>query len=152
MAATDLQYIFLNPVRADRVDDFESWLRIDVVPAVRRFRPEINGRWEVLRSTEERDGTVVVAFVVRGGEESDWDLQPLLEQALGSEGAERSLEAMSEMLTEPAVRVGLPLGGGRLNRGGCQRSNGRAAPARRVVVLQAWLFCASPLAARSLKA
>ncbi len=101
MPATDLSYIFVNPVFADRAEDFESWLRSEVVPAVRNHRPDLDGRWQVLRAAEEDEGTVVFAFVLRGGHESDWDLARLLERALGPAGAERALQAMSEMLKAP---------------------------------------------------
>jgi hypothetical protein len=40
--------IAINPVIAERADAFEDWLRTTVVPAVRKHRPELQGRWEVL--------------------------------------------------------------------------------------------------------
>lgn len=76
---------------AERADDFEDWLRTTVVPAVRKHRPELQGRWEVLRAAEEEDGTVIFTFILRGGDASDWNLEPLLDQALGAEGVSLGL-------------------------------------------------------------
>jgi hypothetical protein len=88
----------LNPVRADRAGDFEEWLRTVVVPAVQRHRPEQDGRWSVLRAEQAEDGVVIFAFLFDGGPAEDWELQPLLEQALGPAGAEAALRRMSDML------------------------------------------------------
>jgi hypothetical protein len=90
--------IAINPVIAERADDFEGWLRTVVVPAVREHRPEQQGRWEVLRATEQEDGTVIFAFIFRGGDASEWRLEPLLNQALGAEGAQRAMANMSGMM------------------------------------------------------
>jgi hypothetical protein len=90
--------IAINPVIAERAGDFEDWLRTIVVPAVREHRPELQGRWEVLRATEEEDGTVIFTFILRGGDASDWNLEPLLDQALGAEGAHRAMASMSGMM------------------------------------------------------
>ena len=90
--------VAINPVIAERADDFEEWLRTIVVPAVREHRPEQEGRWEVLRATEEEDGTVIFTFIFRGGDPSDWHLEPLLNQALGAEGAQRAMANLSGMM------------------------------------------------------
>jgi hypothetical protein len=90
--------VAINPVIAERADDFENWLRTIVVPAVREHRPELEGRWEVLRATDEEDGTVIFTFIFRGGDASDWSLEPLLDQALGEEGAQRAMANMSGMM------------------------------------------------------
>jgi hypothetical protein len=44
------------------------------------------------------DGVVVFAFLPRGGEERDWDLLTLFEEALGAEGAHCALQEMQEMM------------------------------------------------------
>jgi hypothetical protein len=90
--------IAINAVVVDRVDDFEEWLRTVVVPAIRDQRPDLDGRWHVLRATEADDDTVVFAFVCEGGAPEDWDLRPYLEQALGSAEADRALERFDGML------------------------------------------------------
>lgn len=98
MPALQPTLIAINPVIAGRADDFSNWLRSVVVPAVREHRPEQDGRWEVLRASEEEDGTVIFAFIFHGGDASDWSLMPLLEQALGAEGAQRAMADMSRMM------------------------------------------------------
>jgi len=90
--------IAINAVLADRVDEFEEWLGSVVVPAIREQRPDLDGRWRVLRATEADDGTVVFAFVCEGGRPEDWDLRPYLEQALGASEADRALERFDSML------------------------------------------------------
>ena len=100
MSSPEPTLIAINRVRADRADDFEAWLRTVVAPAERKHTPHLVGRWRALRSTEVEDGVVVFAFVFSGGTEEDWELQPLLERALGVQGAERALADMRGMLTE----------------------------------------------------
>lgn len=90
--------IAINPVIAGRADDFEDWLRTVVVPAVREHRPELQGRWEVLRAADQEDGTVIFAFIFHGGNAAEWPLEPLLNQALGAEGAQRAMATMSGMM------------------------------------------------------
>jgi hypothetical protein len=92
--------IAINAVRADRVDEFEEWLGTVVLPAVRSQRPDLDGRWRVLRATDADEGTVVFAFVCEGGAPEDWDLRPYLEKALGPAEADRALERFDGMLRE----------------------------------------------------
>jgi hypothetical protein len=98
VASSQTALLALNPVLAERADDFEQWLRNVLVPAATAHRPHLRGAWEVLRATGPEDGVVVFAFLLRGGEERDWDLVPLFEEALGAEGAQRALQEMQEMM------------------------------------------------------
>ncbi len=99
MAGPEQTLIAINPVRADRADEFEGWLGSVVLPAMRTHQPHLEGRWRVLRGTEAVDGVVVFAFLFDGGTDDDWDLRRLLEEALGPEGADRALADMQGMLT-----------------------------------------------------
>jgi hypothetical protein len=90
--------IAINAVPADRVDEFEDWLRAFIVPATRDQRPDLEGRWRVLRATDADDDDVVFAFVCEGGTPEDWDMRPYLEKALGSAEADRALERFEGML------------------------------------------------------
>lgn len=90
--------IAINAVIAERADDFEDWLRIVVVPAVREHRPELQGRWEALRATGQENGTVTFVFIFHGGDASQWNLEALPNQALGVEGAQRVMTDMSGMM------------------------------------------------------
>ena len=100
MSGSEQTLIAINPVRADRADAFAEWLRSVVAPAVRAHQPHLAQRLRVLRGTEAEDGVVVFAFVFDGGTDEDWELRPLLEKELGSEGADRALADMDEMLTQ----------------------------------------------------
>ena len=83
-------HVGLNPVRADRTDDFERFLAEVVAPAVRAQRPDLDGRWRVLRSTQPSDGVVTYAFMLEGGSlDEDWELDVLLPAHYGQEEADR---------------------------------------------------------------
>ena len=94
----DRRHIYLTPVRAERADDFEAWLRTTLMPAVRKVQPESEARQQTLRAIEERDGVVYFAFVLEGGDSADWEIGPLLQQALGDKAAEREDEAWDRMV------------------------------------------------------
>ena len=98
MLAPAQTMIAINAVPADRVDEFEEWLRTVIVPATRDQRPDLDGRWRVLRATEADDDVVVFAFVFDGGTPEDWDMRPYLEKALGPAEADRALERFEGML------------------------------------------------------
>lgn len=87
-------HIYLNPVQAGQVDAFERFLADVVVPTLAKHRPDLVGRWRVLRATapEPADSAVITyAFVFDGGDLADWDLDTLLPAELGEQEAERQL-------------------------------------------------------------
>jgi hypothetical protein len=94
----DSRHIYLTPVRAEHADEFERWLGSTLLAAVRKVQPEQEQRQQVLRATEERDGLVYFAFVLAGGDASEWQIDPLLRQAFGDEAAEREGEAWNRMV------------------------------------------------------
>jgi hypothetical protein len=96
--ASEPTLIAINPVRADRADDFEDWLRTVVVPTVRSHRPAQDGRWRVLRAQAAEDGVVTFVFLFHGGPAEEWELRPLLEEVLGPAGAEDAVRHMGDML------------------------------------------------------
>ena len=97
MTSSEQTLIALNDVREERADEFENWLRTVVVPVVNEHRPHLLGRWRVLRSAQPQDGVVVFAFLFQGSPE-DAELDPVLEEALGADGAERELATFTSML------------------------------------------------------
>jgi hypothetical protein len=94
----DQRHINFTPVHADRADEYEEWVRTTLVPAVRRVRPALEGRWQTLRATEASDGVVYFAFILEGGELSEWEIDPLLREANGDEAAARDEERWNEMV------------------------------------------------------
>jgi hypothetical protein len=90
--------IAVTSVLAERADDFEDWFRTIAVPAVREHRPEQQGRWELLRAAEQEDDTVTFVFVFHGGDFSEWQLEPILNQALGEEGGQRAMADLIAMM------------------------------------------------------
>jgi hypothetical protein len=101
MPKPQLSMIAINRVIPDRAGDFEDWLRTVLVPASREHRPELLDRWEVLRATKEEDGLVIFTFLFYGGGPAEWQMEPILAQALGAEGARRALENMAAMMKGP---------------------------------------------------
>ena len=92
-------HIYLNPVAGDRAGDFERFLTEVVVPAVRAQRPELEGRWHVLKAdaAEESDGAVATyAFVFDGGPLDDWELEDLIPAHYGEEEGQQLLSSWLE--------------------------------------------------------
>jgi hypothetical protein len=84
-------HIYLNPIRTDRVNDFEQFLDA-VKVAVDAQRPDLSGRWQVLRETvpdNAATGVTTYAFIFDGGDlNTDWELNVLLPSHYGDEEAE----------------------------------------------------------------
>jgi hypothetical protein len=94
---TEQLHLGLNPVRSDRAEDFERFLAEIVVPAVRAQRPDLDGRWRVLRSSQPSDDVVTYAFMLEGGSlAEDWELGVLLPAHYGEEEADRHIKAWTE--------------------------------------------------------
>jgi hypothetical protein len=92
-------HIYLNPVRTDRVTAFEQFLAV-VHEAVDAQRPDLAGRWQVLKATAPESGDpglTTYAFLFDGGDlETDWDLEVLLPAHFGAEEAERLMSAAAD--------------------------------------------------------
>jgi hypothetical protein len=101
MPKPQLSMIAINRVISDRAGDFEDWLRTVLVPATKEHRSELLDRWEVLRATKEEDGVVIFTFLFYGGDPAEWQMEPILAQALGAEGARRALVNMAAMMKGP---------------------------------------------------
>src|SRR4051794_20891224 len=83
-------HLGLNPVRADRTEDFERFLAEVVQPAVRAQRPDLDGRWRVMRTSLGSEDVVTYAFMLEGGVlAEDWELNVLLPAHFGQEEADR---------------------------------------------------------------
>jgi len=94
---TNQLHLGLNPVRAERAEDFERFLTEVVTPAVRAQRPDLDGRWRLMRSAEPLDGVVTYAFLLEGGSlAEDWELDILLPAHYGTEEADRLIKAWIE--------------------------------------------------------
>jgi hypothetical protein len=83
-------HLGLNPVRTERAEEFERFLADVVAPAVRAQRPDLDGRWRVLRSNESSGGVTTYVFMLEGGSlATDWELDVLLPAHYGEEEAHR---------------------------------------------------------------
>jgi hypothetical protein len=106
-------HVVLTPVRENRAADFEKFLTNTVTPAVNAQRPELEGRWEVLRSTTSAAGTVTYVFLLHGGSlDDDWEMDRILPAHYGPDEAERLVADWVETLAalgpwaESAVEAG----------------------------------------------
>lgn len=102
------RWIVLNPVKMDRRQEFEDFVRDVVVPAVKQVRPHLLGRWQVLRpEAPGDDGPFVYGLLFYGdGPFSDWDLDTLLAEAHGDEeGARRAQEFVGFLDGEQEVHA-----------------------------------------------
>jgi hypothetical protein len=86
-------HLYLNPVAVDRAQDFERFLLDVVEPAIRTQRPDLMGRWRILRPTRPEtsdDGVLTYAFLFDGGDmDQDWELAKLLPRQYGEGEAQR---------------------------------------------------------------
>jgi hypothetical protein len=91
------RWIVLNPVKPDRREEFEDFVRDVVVPAVKQVRAHLLGMWQVLRpEAQGDDGALIYGLLFYGDVPfSDWDLDTLLTEAHGDEeGTRRAQEFM----------------------------------------------------------
>src|SRR4051794_15853029 len=87
---TEPLHLGLNPVRSDRAEDFERFLADVVTPAIRAQRPDLDGRWRVMRTTQSSDDVVTYVLMFEGGSlADDWELGVLLPAHYGEEEATR---------------------------------------------------------------
>ena len=87
---TEQLHLALNPVRSDRAEDFERFLAEVVAPAVRAQRPDLDGRWRVMRTSGPSADVVTYFFMFEGGSlEEDWELGVLLPAHYGEDEANR---------------------------------------------------------------
>ncbi len=94
---SDQLHVVLQPVQAERADDFERFLSEVVTPAVRAQRPDLGQRWRVLRSVETSKGVVTFVVLLEGGSlTEDWELDELLPAHYGEQEAKRLLAEWSE--------------------------------------------------------
>lgn len=87
---TEQLHLGLNPVRSDRTEDFERFLVEVVQPAMRAQRPDLDGRWRVMRASWPSADVVTYAFMFEGGIlAEDWELNVLLPAHYGKSEADR---------------------------------------------------------------
>lgn len=86
-------HIFLNPIKTDQADAWESFTRTVIMPVVASQRPELLERVRLLRAEDQEDGATLFAFVFEGGGIEDFDLEPIFAAEYGKqEGARRLAE------------------------------------------------------------
>lgn len=108
--ASDEKILVRNEVDKDKAKDFEKLLIEQVVPAVERARKDLSKRWDAYRSDDE-DDKAVFFFLFDGNDIDEWELAPILNDALGEEDGEEVLKQFASMLLEEQTVTSLrPLG------------------------------------------
>jgi hypothetical protein len=96
-----LRFIAVNRVKEGKEQEFETFLRDTVAPAVEQRRPHQTDMWEVLRpaQNQDSDGTAAYIFLFYGDAPlDDWELDRLFTEAYGDEEATRIGEQWSQLL------------------------------------------------------
>jgi hypothetical protein len=95
------RYIALTPVKTERRADFESFIREVIVPAVEKARPDLAGRWQVLRPAETAAGGDENYALLFYGDATleEWDLGTLLTAAYGEDDGHARLDEFQDFLS-----------------------------------------------------
>ena len=97
--ASDEKILVRNEVDPDKAKDFDKLLTDKVAPAVESARKDLSKRWQAFRSDDE-DGRAVFFFLFDGDDIDEWELEPILTDALGEEEAAEVLKQFTGMLLE----------------------------------------------------
>lgn len=90
-------HIYLNPIKTDRADDWESFTRSVIMPVVASQRPEFLDRVRLLRADGQEDGATLFAFVFEGGDIDEYDLEPLFAAEYGEQEGRQRLQEWHDM-------------------------------------------------------
>ena len=85
-----------TPVRADKVADFEAWIRSVLLAGI--DQQNLPGRWQLVRTDEQRDGSVVFLFLFEGDDLEAWDMETSLRAAYGAERAREEVARLAAMI------------------------------------------------------
>jgi hypothetical protein len=108
--ASDEKILVRNEVDPDKAKDFEKLINEQVAPAVERARKDLAKRWSAYRS-DDADDRAVFFFLFEGSDIEEWELKPILTDALGEEEAEEVLKQFTAMLLDEQTTTPLrPLG------------------------------------------
>ncbi len=108
--STDPMFVILNPVRADAAEDFETYVREVLSPAVASHQPEMLGKVELWRASEPEPGDagiIVYAFLARGV--TSWEeleLAPAFRSHYGEQQAETELGRFGRFFVDHRAWIG----------------------------------------------
>ena len=97
--ASDEKMLVRNEVDPAKAKEFEKLLTEQVAPAVERARKDLSGRWQVFRTDDENDRAVFF-FLFDGDDIDEWELGPILTDALGEEEGQEVLKQFAGYLLE----------------------------------------------------
>lgn len=94
------QYFCITKVKAGSEQNFEAFVRDEIVPAVAATRPELAERYATLRPAgQNEDGSWSYAFAFYGDSAlAEWDLSIRLIDALGQEAGEAKLAEFASFI------------------------------------------------------
>jgi hypothetical protein len=86
-------FIAHTRIKLDRVAEFESWVQSEA------DLKGLPGRWQLMRTDEQRDGAAVFLILFEGGDEPEsWDMETALQGKYGAEGARAEVARFEAML------------------------------------------------------
>jgi len=97
--ASDEKILIRNEIDPGKAKDFEKLITEQLAPAVERARKDLSKRWAVYRSDDE-DDRAIFYFLFEGSDIDEWELEPILTDALGEEEAQEVLNQFAAMFLE----------------------------------------------------
>jgi hypothetical protein len=95
------RFVVATHVKPARDADFEQFLREVVAPAVARVRPHQAGRWHLHRPADDQPEGASRAWLMTFHGPSaldDWNLEPLFDEAYGTQASQEHLAHFSDMV------------------------------------------------------
>ena len=90
-------HIYLNHIRTDRADEWETFNRSVIMPVVTSQRPELSDKVRLLLADGQEDGETLFAFVFDGGGIDDYDLEPMFAAEYGEQEGRQLLQEWLDM-------------------------------------------------------
>jgi hypothetical protein len=109
VVTTEQSFLILNPVRTERAEDFERYVREVIGPAVGAQQPAMLSKVRLWRASEPEPGAtgiLIYAFVVEGASSwEDLNLAPLFSAHYGDDEAGRLLKQFDEFFVDHGTWV-----------------------------------------------
>jgi hypothetical protein len=91
--------IAITPVKPDRREDFEEFVRGVIVPAVNQTAPHLSQMWQTLRPSQDADGCDYVFVFYGDASVDEWDLERLLPATYGDMDGHTHMQHFLELLS-----------------------------------------------------
>jgi hypothetical protein len=95
------RFVIATFVKPGRDSDFEQFMRDVVLPAEKQVRPHQVGMWHLHRPADDQQEGVSRAWLMTFHGPSaldDWNLEPLFDEAYGTEASQEHLAHFADMV------------------------------------------------------